>query len=340
MITSNKCANCSGELIYDVDTSQLKCTHCSSLTDFEKEKEKAEKKLLTKESTIEQSKTKYTQFACQTCGRKHISATDTPLLRCPSCGDNNLVKTVKIDYTPDGIIPFKINKNTALEHFYSWLKTRHFAPNSLKMLGKSRVIDGFYLPAYFYDFNCSTHFSGVGVNTYRSPNGQMHTTRHRFDKIRNDNYVNRAESASSSISSLKMRQLGNYSEDRILIYRTEFLYGWFGGQVDSPILENSQNMKRMVEQEIAFDVRAKLSYTTIENFNCSTSFSDIFYNYIYLPVYKGFYRYKKRDYSYYINGENGKVVGKTPKSFWKIFFLVLGITAIAGAIAYLYYISK
>jgi len=339
MITSNKCPNCSGELIYDVDSAELKCTHCSSVQVFEKENEKTEKKLLTADSTIEQSKTKYTQYSCQTCGRKHISATDTPLLRCPSCGDNNLIKTVKIDFTPDGIIPFKINKNVALEHFYMWLKTHHFAPNSLKKLGKSKILDGFYLPAYFYNFDTSTHYSGVGVNTYRTQNGQMRTTRHHFDKTRQDKYVNRIESASSTISSVKMRQLGNYSENKILVYRTEFLYGWFGGQVDASLQDNSLTMKRSVTQEIALDVRAKLPYSSIENFNCSTNFSDIMYKYVYLPVYKGFYRYKKRDYSYYINGENGKVAGRTPKSFWKIFFLVLGITAVVGAIAYLYYLS-
>lgn len=340
MIISNKCTNCSGELVYDVDSGALKCTHCSSLKDFEKESEKVEKKLLTQDSTIEQSKTKYTQFACQTCGRKHISATDTPLLRCPSCGDNNLVKTVKIDFTPDGILPFKINKDKALEHFYMWLKTRHFAPNSLKKLGKSKVLDGFYLPAFFYDFDTSTHYSGVGINSYRTNNGQMRITRTRFDKTRKDKYVNRIESASSGISSVKMRQLGNYCEKEVLVYRTEFLYGWFGSQVDSSLQDNSQSMKRSVNQEIALDVRAKLPYSSIENFNCSTSFSDIFYKYIYLPVYKGFYKFKKRDFSYYINGENGTVAGKTPKSFWKIFFLVLGITAVAGAIAYLYYTSR
>jgi DNA-directed RNA polymerase subunit RPC12/RpoP len=339
MTTSNKCPNCSGELVFDIESQKLKCTHCSTFQDFESSSKKLEKQLLTAESTIKKSKTEYTQYACQTCGRKHICATDTPLTRCPSCGSDNLTKTVKIDYTPDGIIPFKIDKENALAHFSSWLKTRKFTPNSLKRLAKSKVMDGFYLPAYFYDFECTTHYSGVGINTVRSPRGDVRTVRHSFNKVRNDKYVNRIESASSAISSMKMEQLGGFSENKILVYRTEYLYGFFGGQVDSFVQDNSQNMKRTVTQELAFDVRAKLPYERIENFSCNTDFSNIFYSYVYLPVYKGFYNYKKRNYYYYINGENGKVTGKTPKSFWKILLVVLGVGALVALFIYLYYKS-
>lgn len=340
MITPNKCPNCSGELVYDVDSGELKCTHCSTIHTFEKSKDAVEKKMLTPESTIEISKTKYTQFACKTCGRKHISATDTPLPRCPSCGDNGLVKTLKIDFTPDGIIPFKLNKQTALSKFYLWLKTRHFTPNSLRKLAKSQILDAFYLPSFFYDFDTSTHYSGVGITTYRAPNGMTHTSRQNFNKTRKDKFTNRIESATSSISSQKMRKLGNFSLRSVQIYRTEFLYGLYGSQVDCNVCENAENMKRMIAQELTQKVRMSLPYTSIENFICDTTFGDIHYNYIYLPVYKGFYRYKTRDFSYYINGENGTVTGKTPKSFWKIFFFVLGITAVVTGFVYLYYMLR
>lgn len=340
MITSNKCPRCSGELTFDVDSQNLKCSHCSTIHEFEKAKSPLQKKLLTKTSSITESKTKYTQFACQTCGRKHISATDTPLLRCPSCGDDDLTKTLKIEFTPDGIIPFKISKSSAQSHFQSWLKNRHFAPNALKKSAKSRVLDGFYLPGYFYDFTCQTQYSGVGVNSYRSANGQIRVTRHPFHKTQTNKFSDRVESATSSISSAKMRQLGGFSSSNLQVYRTEYLYGWFASQADSSVQDNSQNMIRSVTQEIALDVRSKLPYSSVENFHCSTSFSDILYFHVYLPVYKGIYRYKKRDFSYYINGENGRVAGKAPKSFWKIFLFILTLTTSLALIAYLFYLSR
>ncbi len=340
MIISNKCPRCSGELAFDVDSQNLKCSHCATIHEFEKSNTPLQKKLLTKTSTITESKTKYTQFACQTCGRRHISATDTPLSRCPSCGDDNLTKTLKIEFSPDGIIPFKINKASAQNHFQSWLKTRHFAPNALRKAANSRALDGFYLPGYFYDFSCQTTYSGVGINSFRSANGQIRVTRHPFHRTQKDKYIDRVESATTSISSAKMRQLGGFSSSNLQLYRTEFLYGWFANQADSFIQDNSQNMIRSVTQEIASNIRSKLPYSSVENFNCSTTFSDIFYSHVYLPVYKGIYRYKKRDFSYYINGENGKVAGKAPKSFWKIFLFFLSITACVALIAYLYYSSR
>jgi len=323
MVISNKCKNCGGELFFDVDSQNLKCTHCSTITEFKKDTKTPEKKLLEKDSTITESKTKYTQYSCQTCGRKHLSPTDTPLLRCPSCGADNLVKTLKIEYTPDGIIPFKLSKESAIMHFSKWVKHRYFAPNALKKMAKSKVLTPLYLPSYFFDFDTETEYSGVGVNTYKTSSGNFRKTRHSFHKKRKDIYKNRLESASANISSFKMRQLGSFPEKEISVYRPEFLYGLFAEKVDTKIVDSGENMKRIVSQEISRDARSKLGYTYVENFSCKTKFSDILYSYVYLPVYKGLYRFNKKDYVYYINGINGTVTGKSPKSFWKIFFLAL-----------------
>ena len=47
------------------------------------------------------------------------------------------------------------------------------------------------------------------------------------------------------------------------------------------------------------------------------------------------YMYKDKSYVCYINGQTGKASGTAPKSFWKIFFTVLGVIAAVGAIAFL-----
>lgn len=335
MITSNKCANCGGELIFDVESQDLKCNHCSSLVNIEDKEKELEKKLLTPDSTITLSKTEYVQFLCNTCGRHHLSSSNTPLLRCPSCGDNNFTKSNKVEYTPDGIVSFKITKQTAINRLYSWLTKRPFAPNNLKKQARAGSLVGVYSPSFLYDFDCVTNYSGIGVNSYTNKDGKIRHTREHFSKSRKDNYRNYVESASSTISSNRLRSLGRFNVDKILCYSPEYLYGWIGEGVNTTLQQNSSEMQQDVAFDIKNSVRASLPYDSIENFSCNTTFSPIQYSYVYLPVYKGTYNYKEKKYNYYVNGENGKVTGSTPKSPWKIFFAVLGALAIIGGIIYL-----
>lgn len=335
MVMSNKCKNCSGELVFDAGEQKLKCTHCSSLFEIETENKKLQKKLFNEQSSIKSSRTKYTQFYCVSCGRKHITSSILEISRCPFCGDSrNLTKTLKIDYVPDGIIPFKINKQNALSRLVAWIKKQKFAPNNLKQLAKNDSIVGIYSPSYFYDFTCFSTYSGTGLKQHRDRSGRMYQSRHFFRNNRKDRYEDYIESAGPSISSEKLRSIGGYSQNNILVYRTEYLYGWLGEEVTDLIQSNVPNMKKTVSLNIAKDVRMSLPYNSVENFQISTSFSDIYYEYIYIPIWKGKYKYKNKEYPYFINGENGKVTGKAPKSFWKIFFTTLFILGIVGTFIY------
>ncbi len=333
-MTQNKCKNCGGELIFDVNSQDLVCNHCSSVVEIEGKEKTLEKKVLTDESTITLSKTEYQQYTCQTCGRQHLSASDTPLTRCPSCGDCNLEKTVKVDYLPDGLVSFKINKDTAVTKLYSWLKKRPFTPNNLKSQATADTLVGVYSPAFLYDFSTYTKYSGLGVKSRRDREGHVHTTRTRFSDSRQDNYKDYLESAGDSISSVKLKGIGPFSTDKVLCYSTEYLYGWIGEAVNCSLQENANLMRQDVSYAIKRQIEYSQPYDRIENFKCDTTFENMKYSYVYLPIYKGTYKYRQKKYTYYVNGESGKVTGKTPKSFWKIFFTALSIGAVVGTIAY------
>lgn len=335
MVTSTKCPNCGGMLIFDVDSQKLSCTHCSSLINIEDDNKKLEKKIFNQDATIALSETEYTEYLCNTCGREHVTNTDNELLRCPSCGDANLTKTNKIDFVPDGIETFKINKQTAINKLKSWLSRQKFAPNNLKKQAKSDSLTGVYIPTYIYDFNTTSHYSGVGVKSYRRRNGSVSYTRQFFNRTKFDKFVDYMDSATPSISSSKLRGLGHFSTSNILVYRPEYLYGWFGEAVKISLQDSEKNVRRDVANDISRNIQNSLSYDRIENFSCNTRFSDMKYSYVYLPIYKGTYKYNSKTYSYYVNGENGRVTGSAPKSKWKMFFSFLGIAAIIGGIIYL-----
>lgn len=334
MALSNKCKSCGAELQFDVAEQALVCTHCSGKVEFEKTTQKLEKKVFDESSTIKKEPTKFTQFLCSTCGRGHLSPTDMPLSRCPSCGAMTLKRTMNVTYRPDGIIPFKVKKSTALDKFYVWVKRRKLAPNNLKKFARAETLNGLYIPAYAFDFETDSKYSGIGQNEHKDKDGKTHVTSEHFSGSEHHSYKDYFESACSEVSSLKLQSLGGFNFSDICLYSPEYLYGWIASEVVNNLQDAHKTMIGCVEGEIADNILSKkrMRYDSVWNFKCSTTFSDQKYSYVYLPVWKGTYKYKSKDYSYYVNGENGSVTGNAPKSFWKILIIVLlflGFTALA-----------
>ena len=69
--------------------------------------------------------------------------------------------------------------------------------------------------------------------------------------------------------------------------------------------------------------------------SCSAAFSKQFYSdmtfkHVLVPVWLVSYVYGRKSYQVLVNGHTGLIAGDRPYSFWKIFFLVLGIAAVVG----------
>ena len=320
-------------MVFDVEWQNLKCTHCASSVGFDIIKAPFVKKEYKATSTITSSMTEYTEYVCQTCGRKHVVKKDEPLSNCPSCGDDNLKKVIRVDYTPDGIIPFKVDKNTATKNFFNWVKRRRLSPNMLKNLDRTQRLVGMYVPVYFYDFQTSSTYSGVGIRHYTDKEGKTHTRRENFHKVSRSEYVDYIQSAGQEVPSHTLKMLGSFDTTQLNVYSPEYLYGWIGAEVTSFVKDNYNDMTEYLSHSIASSLKFALPYDSVENFECYTVFSNVRYSYVYVPVYKGSYKYKDKNYTYYVNGQNGTITGKSPKSFWKIFgiaiLLALGIAGVA-----------
>ena len=335
MATNNKCSNCGGALVFDPNSGELKCTHCETITDIEDAKALNNKKIYTAESTIKQSKTKYAHFCCKSCGRTHICEVDTPVSRCPSCGDIALERTVNVEYVPDGIIPFKVDHENAMQSYISWLKKKRWAPNNLKHLARAQSLVARYIPIYNYEFRCVSNYHGTGYIT-KGTGDDRQKKRIHFSDTRIDLEQNYIESASTEINSATLRELGNFDYSNIMVYRTEYLYGFIASQIQVDLHQNCENMRSFVVRDIESKIKRSIN-CQIETFHCTTNFEYIKYNHLYVPLWTNVYKYKDKTYTCYINGQTGKAHGTAPKSFWKIFGAILLGIVIVGGLGYLAY---
>ncbi|MBQ7452902.1 MAG: hypothetical protein IJS68_01395 [Clostridia bacterium] len=327
----NKCSGCGGDCRFDTESGELKCKYCGSLKHFEKEMAQNVKMQLSSAPNLTSGEAQERFKYCQTC--KTASIVENKTTSCPSCGANNLVDGSKISHIPNGIIPFSINEEKAKECLRLWLKKRKFAPLALKKLAKTQEMTGFYVPAFVFDMDAKTHYSGVGINKYKTSDGHYSSRRYSFSDTRTDKYRDYLLSGNSNVmQGYELRQIGDYNYDKLNVYSSEYLYGFIAADVIAQPKSAFDTESKQIEDGIRRQVKNSLGYDEYSFFSCDTTFENVRYNYVYLPVWANIYDYKGKQYKGFINGQTGKVSAKYPKSFWKILLLILGIGAGIAAI--------
>ena len=76
------------------------------------------------------------------------------------------------------------------------------------------------------------------------------------------------------------------------------------------------------------------NYDVVSYLNVNTTFNNIKYKYVLIPIWIGTYKYSNKSYRFISNGETGKITGKLPVSVVKVSILVLIILAVVAVLMY------
>ena len=156
-------------------------------------------------------------------------------------------------------------------------------------------------------------------------------------------YLNVLLSGNDRVDDYTLDSLSPYEIQKLRPYSSEYLFGFSGLNTDASLHEKYDEIIHEKKNNITDRIRQNLKekFDTIESLNVNYNVSNETFNYMYVPVWANHYTYNGKKYHCYINGQTGKSVGKSPKSFWKILALILGIGAgIAGFVAILMSIIK
>ena len=118
------------------------------------------------------------------------------------------------------------------------------------------------------------------------------------------------------------RYLAGYAAER---YSVGLNDGWEQGRE-----EIHDHLERQVEQKIRHECRAD----TVANVNVQTSYDDLKFKYLLLPVWLSSFRYNGKVYSFMVNGQTGRVGGKSPISALRVAIAVLLTAALIGGAWY------
>jgi len=330
-----KCDGCGNNMQYEPETQDLACVHCGKHIAFENQPYENNKSPLDLTEEVEVNKTVICN--CPNCGANNELNENSISYKCNHCGTPIVLNEFAEDI--NALVPFKISKQIAKQYYKKWLKKRWFAPNSLKKLAELDKIEGHYIPVWAFDANTHTKYSGVEVRTRtvtRFVNGKptTHTVSERFPfrGTRNDDFKDILVTGNAYITNDMLEKLEPFDYKTLKLYTPEYLMGCCVDTFSIPLINGYKTAKSEMQNRIENSIRATKS-GRIEGLKMDTSYNDQKQARFLVPIWSSVYKYKNKDYKFYINGCTGEVHGSYPKSPWKIFFAsLLGIAVIIGVV--------
>lgn len=349
------CKNCGAKLKFAPGTSSLTCEFCGTVNEIEIDTEKIAEAheeinyldfINNKISTA--PKIEITAVKCQSCGAETSFDKNIVSSHCDFCGS----PLVAIDahtsqvIAPKGMLPFKITDKKSLELYQKWLKKLWFAPNKLKTHARqAEKLAGIYIPYWTYDSDTQTKYTGKRGDDYQesqtyTENGQTKTrTVTRTDWTFVSGRVSRLFDdvlvpASESLPIKYVERLEPWDLENLVPYDTKYLSGFKSETYSVDLPKGFDKAKYKMEIIIQGDIRRDIGGDRQQILTSDTSYYDITFKHVLLPIWLSAYRFNDKIYRFMINGRTGEVQGERPWSWIKITLAALAAISIIGGLYY------
>lgn len=346
-----KCPACGGALSFDSDLQKMKCPYCD--TEFEvsslKEMDEALKEQPQEDMTwqaqpqdqwAEGEEDSLRTYVCESCGGEIVAEDTTAATHCPYC-DNPVVMAGQFSgkLRPDLVIPFKLDKDAAMEKFKLHLSKKPLLPKLFRTENRIQQIQGLYVPFWLFDTaaDANIQYKATRVRHWSDSNYNYTKTSHysvhragglAFEAVPVD--------GSSKMADDLMESIEPYDLSQGVDFQTAYLAGYLADTYDvaweDSIQRANARIKTSTEQAFANTV---VGYTTVIPVSSSVRLKDSKVRYALYPVWVLTTKYKDKIFTFAMNGQTGKFVGNLPID-WAAFTMWLsGITVGAGALAFL-----
>lgn len=300
-----RCKNCGGNIVYNPAKKAMCCPHCDSIDTEEK---------ITDGQTILPTST-----VCISCGapielKEHTSAT-----RCANCGNYVIIdERVEGQFKPHLIIPFKVGKEETKDILHKEFDKRPFTPSGFLSNASIDKMEGTYVPFFMYDYHSDMSFRAVGtkVRTWSDGNYEYTETSY-YDVARqmNADFNKVPVDASEYMDDGLMDLIEPYEYSELEEHQDKYLSGFLSEKYNMGEKVLTPRAEEKVMKDSHDMVRATVNgYATLTQVNEQITPSKKNVDYALLPVWEYVYSYQGNDYKFYVNGQTGKVLGKTPVS--------------------------
>ncbi len=328
-----KCPNCGGDLQFEPGKQTFRCEYCLSefsqgqmenLTENVEEKEPDRTTGDVGEAVV---------YSCPGCGAEIATTKTTAATFCYYC-HNPVVLSGRMQgqYHPDGVLPFAVGRERALEIFSQWMGRKKYIPKEFYSQEQIEKLTGVYFPYWLYSCQVEGKMEAEGRKFSRWTEGNMRVTRMEEYVISRDGSMKIANVTRNGLSKAD-RKLA----EGVMPFEMEKMKPFHIGYLSGFLAENrdleQQYFADEVEKEVRDFAEASLrsnigaGYDSVKINSKEVQVLDPEWKYVLMPAWTLTYRDRKTDKIYYFacNGQTGKVCGELPVDKGKLTWLFISV---------------
>lgn len=342
----NQCSSCGGNTTFDPTSGTLKCPFCGTENDIEKTRQNAiEHDFLQALETEDHSwDDEKRVFKCENCGAETLLDKDKVADFCSFCGSSHITtSTHHAGIKPALVIPFQVSRDEAVDKFKAWMKKRYFAPSKLIQSYKLNKLAGAYIPYWTFDAQTNSSFI-VQIGTYYYvtetrtviEDGKSKQVSEQVRKIRwrtesghyREFFDDVLVKASRNVASGLIDKIEPFQLTGLLDYKTEYLSGFLAERYSIPLKEGWSDAKAIIDHRITDGIQGQVRGDVVQVVSVSSDYKEITYKHILLPIWISSFHFNNKVYRFLVNGQTGKVSGKSPVSAVKVTIVSLIVIVI------------
>ena len=342
------CKQCGANLQFAPGTDSLKCPYCGVQNEVPTSPDTIREldyltylhQLPTSDSVQDLITVKCTCCAAETTLPPNVTASV-----CPFCGSGIIATgSSKKAIRPAGVLPFKIKQNEAGEMFRQWVAGLWFAPTAIKRDAERAAIKGAYVPAWTYDSQTQSDYSGERGDDYwetetyteTDANGNSVTRTRQVQRTRWWPVSGRVSNAFDDVLVMATETLPRKCLDHLepwdlpalVPYNDEYLSGFVAESYQVGLSDGFERAKAIMDGAIRQTVCRDIGGDHQRINSLSTQYDQITFKHLLLPVWISAYQFQNQTFRFLVNARNGQVQGERPYSAMKITLLVLTIIAV------------
>jgi len=348
------CPACSAEVLFQPGDKEATCPSCGA--EFEVEAllalaaRQAEKKqdAMTWDtqagSAWDEGETDGLRvYSCNTCGGEIVTDETTGATACPYC-DNPVVLTGHFagSLKPDLVIPFQVDKKTAIAALNNHYKGKRLLPKVFKDQNHIEEVKGLYVPVWLFDADADAQveYEATKVRTWSDSDYDYTETRH-YAVIRGGTlgFADVPVDGSTKMDDTLMESIEPFDTSGAVPFKAAYLPGYLADKydvdADASIGRANERIKQSTEDAFRSTV---IGYTSVMTVDSNVRLENGRARYALYPVWILNTQWNGRKFTFAINGQTGKIAGDLPMDkglFWKYLLTVSGaVAALAFACSY------
>ena len=275
-------------------------------------------------------------YNCKSCGAEIIAPPSQIALTCPYCG-NNIVLTDKVTgkLRPDGVIPFKITAKQLPASMQNFYKGKVLLPKRFFSDSTMGHVTGVYVPFWVFSGKAEGTIDFVGDKSSSHRQGDYEiteTSRYAMSRKISIPFKNLPVDASGRVDDALMDSMEPFDMNEAKPFDMRYLAGFTADRFD--VAKNdieSRAKKRMLNTAAGIALANVAGYSNVRRTGGEVNLN-LDAKYLLFPIYLFDIKHDKKNYSFAVNGQTGKVVGEIPtdKTVSRNYFLVRAAAVVGG----------